>query len=835
MAEEIPLINVIDPDTQEVGSLPANQVQEALAQGYEQATPEQVQKFINEKKYGTPGQQLLTGVEGAASAASFGLIPGFGSAEDIRGRREENPVAHGVGQVGGLAATAPLGEFGAAEILGRTGEAAAGLTGLGAEAAAGSAARAASEAGAGLEGINAAKETALKGFNSAEKIGSSAVKGGTEAAFFQTGDEVSKMLTRDPNNPIDSDALETAAMNVGLAGLIGAPLSGSAKALENVFETSKLGRNISQGIEDFKSRLKGHIEIPDPVGKMADELKPFLEMNEEGLDVYGEKGLKAQAIQKLMPNSLSDKMVEQAENLTGKAKALTQTMAENPDLFPRYSSAAFNRDFRVLSESLAEPKAPGEVFDAIQDFKQRLKELLPKKGEIPGPADREFIKSARDLFGSFRAGLEDAEVWGGAAKVQQDINKAFVEYLPALKDFKSKFMTKVGGEPTLDPGKLQTYINQTGKEGQKIKQTMLGNFIEASDKFRDAVNKTAEKIGSDKSFIPPSSLDYTKSTLNQLTSGGRIADALMKSNLGAEALGIGVGATAGHALGSGWIGALIGEHALTPFFKSILPTLIKPMLEKEASAGGFKSAVDFGLSVLKGESLINRASNALFKSGQDVLPSHLIPDLKETKKLDGVLAHYQNNPSQIFDVGGKTLHYYPQHGQPLGQLASKATQYLNSLRPNTDPKLPLDEKQIINPVQKENYNRALQIAQQPLMVLAAVKDGTITPQDIIHLKNLYPALYQRMNVKLMDGMADHLSKGKEIPYRTKMGLSLFLAQPMDSTMTPSAIQATQATNLMGPKPSEQQSHPKHSMNALNKFSLAEATPGQQRERQRLMK
>jgi hypothetical protein len=124
------VVNVLDPDTQQIGSIPSHQLQDALSQGYQQVDDNQVAEFLKKQKYETPGQQALTLAEGATSAASFGLIPGFGNKEDIRGRREINPGLHMAGQIGGIAATGPLGEFGAAKVLSRAGEAGAEALGL---------------------------------------------------------------------------------------------------------------------------------------------------------------------------------------------------------------------------------------------------------------------------------------------------------------------------------------------------------------------------------------------------------------------------------------------------------------------------------------------------------------------------------------------------------------------------------------------------------------------------------------------------------------------------------------------------------------------------------
>lgn len=79
-------------------------------------------------QYGSTGQQALGAVETATRAATLGLVPGFGSKEDVAGRegvlRKESPIVHGLAQAAGTIAPALAG--------GALAEGAIGAAGLGA-------------------------------------------------------------------------------------------------------------------------------------------------------------------------------------------------------------------------------------------------------------------------------------------------------------------------------------------------------------------------------------------------------------------------------------------------------------------------------------------------------------------------------------------------------------------------------------------------------------------------------------------------------------------------------------------------------------------------------
>lgn len=796
-------VNVIDPATAEVSSIPQEQLHDAMSQGYTQASPQDVQQFLNKQKYETPLEEAKTAAEGAGEGLAGPLFTGAErlagvSPEGMLGRRQINPGIHGSFQGLGLAG-GMLAGTGEAALLEKAGVGASELAGLGGE-------------GASL----------------LSKIGGGATRAAVENALFQGGDEASKLLVNDPEQSVGS-----AVTNIGLSGLMGAGLGAGMGAISPLWD-AKMGGKMGQFIEDFKGRINQHLENPDPVGMLTKELEDLhggiTSANDE---VWGPKGLKSQEIKSLIPSEMTEPMAGQAKDLLKKTQSMVQTFEEDPDLYPRGNAARFARDASVFANGIKSAENPGEMFSAIQDFKQRLQDSVNYGWQGAPKAEEEISKMIKNLGFDVRTGLENPEIWGAAGERQQAINGAFKEFLPALKDFQSKFMEKSGNEKVISPGKVQTYLNQEGKAGQIVKRDMLGKFMDASEKYQQVLDKTHANLGLESPF-QPSSLTAAKSSLNEMTPGARVADTLVKkglSRLGGEAMGLSIGAGAGHALGSGFLGALIGEHALAPFFTSILPGLVKPMIENPNSARGLKSAIDLGLSVFKGESLMNKAAKGLFKAGQEVLPKAILPSEKDRAKLEKTMEAYQTNPQKMSEIGGAVGHYLPQHGQVLAQTSVSAMNYLNSLKPSTTKQAPLDGEVKVSKVAEGAYHNALNIAEQPLTVLDHIQKGTLTPEDLVHLDHLYPGFHQRMIQKLTNEMGNVMSKGQSIPYKVRLGLSMFMGQPLDSTMTPQAIQSTQPQAQLPMQQPQQRA--KHSMTALNKMPNLEMTPQQSREVSRL--
>ncbi len=298
-----------------------------------------------------------------------------------------------------------------------------------------------------------------------------------------------------------------------------------------------------------------------------------------------------------------------------------------------------------------------------------------------------------------------------------------------------------------------------------------------------------------------------------------------------------VGGMASAVLGhSPMLGALAGHAA--KFLGRDVPDAVKLSLLKflgsaePISGTAWKAAVDYTQAALKGELLVQKASKAVLKAGQEVLPKAFIPDDKSREKLKKRLDEVRVDNSHLFKVGGHIGHYMPDHSTALASTSMNAVNYLNSLKPVVEKTSPLDSDLKPNQMQIAEYNRALDIAEQPLIVLEAVKDGTITPTDLKHLNATNPTIYKRLTQTLGQQIVDMKASDEPIPYRTRMGLSLFLGRPLDSTMLPSSIQAAQPPPQM---PMAQQGAPqgnKGSMKNINKLALGQASGSQNREMQK---
>lgn len=182
--------------------------------------------------------------------------------------------------------------------------------------------------------------------------------------------------------------------------------------------------------------------------------------------------------------------------------------------------------------------------------------------------------------------------------------------------------------------------------------------------------------------------------------------------------------------------------------------------------------------------------------------SRVDSDKDSVGALKNHLQSLRENPEQMLNVGGNLGSVLPTHGAQLAAKAGTAVNYLNSLKPAASKPGPLDSLMPPDRIAEGHYDRHLSIAQNPMLILQHLKDGTLRPDDMMTLHTLYPGLSKSMGEKAFEEILKAKEKGVEIPYKQKQGLSTLLGQDLDSSMTPASRQAI--INSQGPQQAQNQ-------------------------------
>lgn len=785
------------------------------------------------------GEKIQSGIEGAARGvigpAVEGLASGLRSAgesmgvsgknldlfapspETLSSHQEENPlISHGseaVTQAAGL-----LTGKGLPGLIGKAGEAVAGATGLA------KAAGAVGEFGPKLPSVLA-------------KIGGGALKGAIETGLLQGSSEISNALM----GKGDQEAPVAGALwNIGAAGLLGGALGGTfgaASAGLNRIGETKSGTGAKQWLEDFGNRWKVNQEGTPINEAVTNELSEFHNATKSAADeVYGASGLKSQAIRKLVPE-MNDAISGQSEEIGRQLQSRATEMLGDPETYPPRLYKKFAQDVNQWMETSTNPKASSyDVFDATQELKQKLQSYAKYDKQIaPFAPEKEFVNSSKEISSRLRSALEDSRVWGDAGDIQKNTNKAFTEFLPSLKDFERRFTTKIEGDATIDPGKINTYVNQIGKPNAEIKQSMMKNFVEAAETYRNKIADLHGRLGLE-SPLEPASLNSVKSTYSpsSVSAGSKAADMLYHvgiPKLASHTAGTVIGGEAGYHEG-GIKGAVLGgiAGALAPAIGQAIGKKIThnavPLVLKVLSSGnveGLQNFLDYANHAERGAQKMNSGVDDLFRSGSNQFLQSYRADDKSREKLRNYIENGQQNEDvqaqsnklqqpQGFAHGGDVMRqpdpkpgapilddthglntHAPEQANRLMLAKGRINNYLNSVRPQPImDKLPFD-REIPDKQKTREYDKVLDLANQPLSILNHVKDGTLTPQMMNHFTQLYPEIHNQLSKKITERITQsQVSADTPPPYKVRQSMGLFLGAPLDASMTPRSIMAAQS-------------------------------------------
>lgn len=762
-----------------------------------QLGPIQTEDEFNESQYGTPGQQAMAGLEGVGQGALGSISTAVERAvgvnpEGIRKRAEVNPITHGLGQAAGFAGSLLTGE-GIAPAVTAIGEGATKLAGLG-EAA-----------------------------STISKIASSGIRTGAEMAALQAGDEVSKLITQDPNQ-----SLQTAAINVGLSGVIGGAGGAVLGAVSPLWKASMEKVGAPKIIDDAKAQYDFRQNLPngDVPGAITNEVATRLQEVKSIDQSFG--NLKGAALEPAMPEVSPGNTAKIDEQLNQISSSMTNAIDKASDnAYLKGGVPKLVQDFQDFLGVATDPSASyADKFDATN----QLKRALDAKANYRLNAEDTALGSyAKKLANEIRPMLEDSKVWGEAGNVQKESNAAYSSFSRAQADAEKRLgtLSHVENGYVADPAKINTLVNQSLKGKAGLKTDFIRAYIDQSQKLADTLNKIHVEAGLEAPvrLTPTPALDHT---LGRSSPGTTLGNWLYDKGLATVAgdvTGGAVGAGLGSLIGHPAFGAFAGERLLAPTFTS----LAKPLLENASNAAAFKASIDYVASVVKGGRVLSQSVENLFKGGAEVIPREIIPNQASRDKLEKSL-NYASSPETALNIGGHLGHYLPNHSTAAASTAATASNVLHGFKPTQVQRSPLDKPAPITKMDQASYARALDIAQQPLMALHYAKQGTLQQKDVQVLNSIYPSLHNQMIQKITDSMTKSLAEGTPIPYKTRLGLSKLLGQPLDSTMVAPSMQAVMMANApkTPPQAQGQKKVSKSTASSQQKVAGMYATPQQAR-------
>lgn len=161
---------------------------------------------------------------------------------------------------------------------------------------------------------------------------------------------------------------------------------------------------------------------------------------------------------------------------------------------------------------------------------------------------------------------------------------------------------------------------------------------------------------------------------------------------------------------------------------------------------------------------------------------------------------------------------------------ANALNLLKMAKPKLQKAAPLDRDPVPNQSQIANFNKIAHTLNNPLSVLDHIKSGTLSNDHMAVMKMAYPAVLQTMQKEALKNIMKHQSENKgNIDYKTRMGLSRLLGQPLDSSMLLIGKNQLALGGMPPPQPIPQGTGTKSSKSGISKMKSAtrEQTRAQQ--------
>lgn len=763
-----------------IGSVDAAEAQAVLESGGVFATPEEFQEAEQAEQYGNDGATARAGLEGAARGLTFGLsdvaIAGIGgdeAANDARLRRQYSPSAALGGEIAG--AVLPLlipgaGEANAARILAEGANVAreastvarAGETLASAGRAVGALPRAAAALGdAGATGGRLAAEAlGMTGTSAAQRLGRAALteagRGVVEGGLQGLGGAISEVALGETPD-IRADRILT---HVGMGALLGGVASGVLGS------GGELMRMTGSSLRSL---------VPD-MGSTALR-NQAAQARLEAAGVWGKSNL--------------DRVRQRSGGLQGAADDLDRLRIGNG---PPGSGG--------LSERANLPTAQNALVDAERleiEAGKKFAEFGSRMDEAVAAAGNGYRDAAAGAMGTGRVDVRPliAQAEEMAAKMRRAPSggtEVADQLMAHVTPLRAHMETGLDWRDALQQRQLwDAQINSWGKD-------LSGSAVRPQEQLRTLRGLIKEQLGA---TADRANLGDLWSTANREFGIAKMITGAAGANRLSEIGGIGGAVATGIDLATAGAGfaayesgnplafplamlGSVGHRLAAQEVRRFTPAIKARALQFLARAAD-STSTNIGQAALG--IVANRAARTV-RSGVPVATvkayEAAVRNIRETTPETVV--------RRVGDASAGLLETAPDTHTAVVQRALRAHAFLVQRVPVTDALMQGDIQPGLHrsrPVSETERRRfmALQHAvENPSSIIAAIKDKSVTADQVDVLREVYPALYQEIRTSTMQAIAESKTP---IDYNSRLRLGILLGAPTDPSLVPSTLAALQ--------------------------------------------
>lgn len=280
--------------------------------------------------------------------------------------------------------------------------------------------------------------------------------------------------------------------------------------------------------------------------------------------------------------------------------------------------------------------------------------------------------------------------------------------------------------------------------------------------------------------------------------------------------------------------------------KFIVPYLNKALTSDMAKAA--PANVEYALKSFQGAKKIQAAIDGLFKGTGQGIVNYSIDQMKKDRVNqaieDNILDRQMDNQKAMenqlpgFAEGGKVhgqeenhfANAMPNENAMLQTAKARVYNHLKSMKPRQQQSNLLYNHSEPTEESKRVYDKALDLAVNPLSIMKHVKNGTISSSDVIHMNQMWPELNEHLKKKITERIIVGQLRKEKPNYKTRQGLAVLLGTALETAMTPQGILAAQSSFQNNrPPPQNQSPQKKKAANLGAKTNQLYKTPNEAAE------
>lgn len=430
-------------------------------------------------------------------------------------------------------------------------------------------------------------------------------------------------------------------------------------------------------------------------------------------------------------------------------------------------------------------KTPEDVFNELQGVRRQLRSKLVYDRAAPVTANE--IGNTATLRKSLAAGvsdtLHDRTYWSRLADVQKTYDAAKSAHIDATKQFNAAFLDKVTGQATA--AKTDAWLKQVAEGRGRDYTKTLRNYFDTSKAYADVMAQNGMAEGASVRKI----VEAAEARFNDILARGhvtRLVDGLASR-----------GALPPASLASGQLAAYVAARAAgIPGAATVAgvlnrlrsPSLVAAVLRAtDAVKLSFDKALNSGVARL----FSGAATGAM--TAPVARPFKLTPE--NYKAYANAISSYAGAPDVTATaIEGRlepVMTVDPMMGFRIHKQTMNTTSYINTKLPRPAKIGLLDPDYAPSSSELRTINRHIEVAHDPLQVLALAKEGKLTEEHVQALDATSPRIANEIRLAVAEKIATDPGAVKKLPRSVQQSIGHLLGQDLTWGQSALAIGGTQ--------------------------------------------